>query len=232
MNLNLDNTTLRAFIPNIIREVAGETPLYDRILPWLESAQTWLEQNILGQFQPEGQLCRLAVKITVCKAFADAVPSLDVTLSPAGFAVINTDGRAPASKERIERLVASLGTFVEANLAVLLTELHSQPGWVDSTIGHFYRATFIPDFADVHRFRRTLDILTAYRSMRDSAMRFELLLAESYLGHTLLGELRAAYPSGGHEGHREIHARVRAAELRLGQVLVSQVEVPAVFREA
>ncbi len=187
MKLTLDNERLRLLIPNIIHEVEGETPLFDKLLPWLTSARLWMEEFILGEFQPENGLYELAEKIIVYKAFAEAVPSLDVTLSPAGFAVINTDGRAPASKERVERIVASLSSFVDANLAVLVRELHRCLEWVASSLGVWFRATFIPDFTDVPGFRTDKDMLTTYKTMRGIALEFERELEENISAMTSSG---------------------------------------------
>lgn len=213
MILTLDNTRLRELLPNIIHEVRGESSLYDKILPWLTSARLWLEQNLLGEFEPQDALYELAEKIIVYKAFALAVPSLDVTLSPAGFAVINTEGRAPASKERVERLVASLSSFVDANLVVLSRELLKSPAWCASPIGVWFRSTFIPDLSDVHRFRGEDDMLTAYRKMRRIALDFEYGLAERYLGREFLKYIRKSFPSGS-DAHRDIFEMIHAAELR------------------
>lgn len=214
MNLNLDNNRLRELIPNIIHEVEGETPLYDKLQPWLSSARNWLERYFLGDFEPQGELYSLAEKILVFKAFAEAVPSLDVALSPAGFAVINTDGRAPASKERIERLVASLNSYVDANAAALLYELHKCPKWVDSSNGRWFLATFIPHFGDVPGFRREQDMIGTYLTMRNLALRFEQELAESYLGHNFLSLLRSSFPTFEDKGSRDIYDMIHAAELR------------------
>lgn len=104
--LTMTNAELRSLIPNVIHEVEGEALLIDKLAPWLESATLWLAENIVGESYslPESVLPH-AKKIIVYKAFAEAVPSLDITLSPAGFAVINTDGRAPASKERSSKSI-------------------------------------------------------------------------------------------------------------------------------
>lgn len=95
MILTIDNRRLRELIPGVIHEVDDEASLYDKMLPWLNSANAWLEDNFIGPGieLPQG-FNELVEKILVNKAFAEAIPSLDVVLSPAGFAVISTDGRA------------------------------------------------------------------------------------------------------------------------------------------
>ena len=214
MLLNLDNTRLRTLIPNIIHEVEEETPLYEKLQPWLETARLWLETEVLGSYNPTDYIYTLSEKIIVYKAFALAVPSLDLTLSPSGFAVINTDGGAPASKERVERLIASLETFVDANIEVLLFSIHKLPEWAESPIGQWFRATFIPEFAPVSRFRRDKNLLTTYKEMRDIAIRFEQQVAESYLGFKFLEHLRSFYPKLENPGIRSIYFDIRNAELR------------------
>lgn len=216
MDLNLDNARLRGLIPNAFREVEGETPLYDKLQPFLSSARSWLERYFLGpDFQPEGELYSLAEKIIVNMAFAQAVPSLDLVLTPAGFAVINTEGRAPASKERVERLVASLNSFVDANAAALLLELHKLPEWADSENGRWFKATFIPTLEHVRQFRRDgSDMMGTYLSMRELSMRFEKELGERFLGRTLMDSLRSSFPTFDAAGSSEIYAMISEAEVR------------------
>lgn len=216
MILNLDNDRLRGLIPNVFREVEGEIPLYEKLEPFIGSARRWLQRYFLGpEFQPEGELYSLAEKIIVNKAFAQAVPSLDVVLTPAGFAVISTEGRAPASKERVERLVASLNSAVDANVAALLLELHKLPEWVDSEMGRWYRATFIPTLENVNDFRRQGgDLMDAYLVMRNLAIRFEKELSERFLGRNLTGLLRSSFPEFETTGSRELYSMISAEVLR------------------
>lgn len=214
MKLNLDNDRLRELVPNIIYEVDGEIPLYYKILPWIELARQWLETELIGSFQPEGELYSLAEKAIVYKALADAVPSLDLTLTPAGFAVINTDDRIPASKERIERLIASLYSFADDNIEQLCRSLHRQPEWRQSIVGMRFRSSFISDLGFVRRFRRDKDLLSTYKIVREIVMPFEQELAEKYLGFGFLKSLYSAYPDFTTPGSREIFAILLADGLK------------------
>lgn len=231
MNLTLDNTRLREIIPNIIHEVKGETPLYEKLLPWITSARLWLESEILGTFQPHDELYDIAEKIIVLKAFANAIPSLDITLSPAGFAVINTEGRAPASKERIERLIASLCAEADDCLASLCIMLHSQPQWRLSPQGQTFLGTFIPHFGDVTFIRRRspelkkISMLDLYRAMRDIAVRIEQSLEELYLGPGFMNAIRTSYPAFNTQGSRDIYNMIHAAVLRYVSTHISDTTV-------
>lgn len=191
--MTMTNDELRSLIPNVIHEVEGETPLIDKLAPWIETAKAWLSDNFVGEgfSLPEGHL-PLARKIIVYKAFAEAIPSLDVTLSPAGFAVINTDGRVPASKERVERIIASLHSSVEANLLPFILNLLKTDDWRSTPMGQYWLGTFMYGLDDAMANKRDKDLVTAYRLMRDSALRFETELSQDYLGKNLMQHLRDA----------------------------------------
>ena len=224
MRLCLDNTGFRRLIPNVIHEVEGETPLFDKLLPWLDTAREWLETNVFGQFQPVGSVYRLAEKIIVYKAFADAVPALDITLSPAGLAVINTEGRAPASKERVERLIASINSIVDANLVTLSIELAKCDSWRETPIGAYYLDTFIPTFENVLGYRHGRDVITTYREVRPIAQRFQTELAR-YLGNDFLATMRAAYPKFILPGLVEVYTKIQNAALRYIDAHVSDTAI-------
>lgn len=197
MKLNLDNARIRELIPNIIHEVEGETPLYDKLRPWLESARLWLEKNIIGtDYQPEGELLSMAERIIVNRSFADAVPSLDVTLSPAGFAVINTDGRAPASKERIERLIASLRESVDTDLEAYILLLLKNADWRSTTMGDYWLGTFMHGLDEAQARKKDRDLLTTYRLLRESALRFQDALVGNYIGKNVIFKVRSSIYEG------------------------------------
>lgn len=213
MNLNLTNERIRELIPNVIHEVKGEISLCDKLTPWINSAENWLVGYILGSdFDVPESLTTLVEKIVVNMAFAEAIPSLDVALSPSGFAVINTDGRAPASKERIERLITSINSFVDANIEVLVDKLLHTPEWVDSSMGLWWRGTFIPSISEAFRFRAQSRLFDTYRSMRSLALCFEREVAALYMGNELMMNLRHQQFTA--PENEEIITMIREAELR------------------
>ncbi len=189
----MTNDELRSLIPNVIHEVEGEALLADKLAPWIATASAWLSDNFIGEdFDlPEGHL-PLAKKIIVAKAFAEAVPSLDLSLSPAGFSVISTEGRAPASKERVERLISSLLSTVEANLLPFIINLLNNADWRSTRMGQYWLGTFMHGLDDAMANKRDNDLLSTYRSMRDSALRFETELTQDYLGKNVMQHLRIA----------------------------------------
>lgn len=217
MVLNLDNDKIRSLIPNVIHEVEGETPLYFKIRPWIESAKLELEDIYIGSYEPDEALANFIETIIVRRAFARAIPSLDLSISPGGFTVINTDGRAPASKERVERLIASLDSYCDANIPVLIKHLALKEQWRDSTKGKWWLATFIPNLDNVSRFKGDKDLHTAYCLMRDLAIVFEHEIANRFLGKNFLAEIRSSYPNNAASDVGEIYQLIASAELRFIQ---------------
>lgn len=213
MELTIDNTRLRKLIPGVIHEVRNESTLYDKLHPWLLSAKQWIEDEFLGpDFTPPPSILPLAEKIIVNRAFAQAIPSLDLVLSPAGFAVISTDGRAPASKERIERLIESLRSFVDANSDTLLSQLCAFPEWRETPHGQYWCGTFLPGLSEAFRFRSQYSLLDTYRIMRVEALGFEKEIAEQYIGSDTLSFLRSQQFVRDSE-YTEIITMIRAAEI-------------------
>lgn len=191
---NLSKEMLRRYIPNVLTEVEGETPLVDKLSPFIDSAKIWIETEFLG---PDDFLSDkhndFALKIIVAKAFADALPSLDLVVTPSGIAVISTDSLAPASKERVERLIKSLRDYVRANICLLVEICKAYPEWRDSDRGRYFCSTFLsltdcPDFQDT--------IYGTFDVMRGKCLVVEREMADRYLGHSLMSKIRADLNSG------------------------------------
>ncbi len=213
MTLNIDNTTLRSLIPNVIHEVDGEAKLYAKLLPWLETSHRWLAAlTAYEDYALPEELLPLARKIVVNKAFAEAVPSLDIALSPAGFAVISTEGRVPASKERVERLIAALRTSVDANLEVLIAELRRHPDWRATKAGQYWCGTLLDGLRPAMETKGERTVADTYAAMRREAMEFEATVEEDYFGPEVMEYLREEQFAV-RSSVEEIIGMVRKAEL-------------------
>lgn len=86
---------------------------FEDIFPFLEEAKRWLEQdffgnNLLSSIEAKGDITnekQIVDSIICLKAYSSAIPFLDVVQTPNGFAVVSNTNQAPASKERVERLL-------------------------------------------------------------------------------------------------------------------------------
>ena len=126
----IDNdSTLRTFLPNAFETIDGEVQLFDKLSPWLKESEEWLKENIVGDciafVDEESPLYSNMQSFVVADAFAKAIPSLDLVLTPNGFGIVSTNNIAPASKDRVERLIKSLITHKDRMICVIYHRLSS-----------------------------------------------------------------------------------------------------------
>ena len=111
-----DNDTLRKYVPNTLKTVAGELSLFDKIQYHLLQAEQWLTDTFVSSdtmsrirtYSDNTPLLHYCRIITAAEAMRHAVPQLDLILTPNGFGIVSNQNVIPASKERIERLLLSL----------------------------------------------------------------------------------------------------------------------------
>ena len=205
--------TIAGFIPNILTEVEGERSLFDKLAPFLESARLYLESEFLGHDDFLSEVHNdLALKILVAKAFADAVPSLDLIVTPTGMGVINTDNMAPASKERVERLIAYLRDYVRSKDSVLVDVCRRYEQW-RSGFGRKFCDIFLyePDGQNV-----LPGVHYEFDYVRSCCIAIEDSMAEHFLGRSLMVALRHGYHSGSLKpAEMDIINAIRVAEIAL-----------------
>lgn len=147
-----DDAALRKYIPNVFATVDGETPLYDKLSPCLDVAESWLIENVTGQpvldkiadGDRDARFVNVAMAV-VSHAFAMAVPSLDLVLTPNGFGIVSNNNVAPASKERVERLINSLCVIRSQCLTALLPMLRADVDWHNSEQCRWLAGSIIQD---------------------------------------------------------------------------------------
>jgi len=82
--------------------------LLQKIVNLLENAAEATTVQQLEDLEASHTTLILACQIAAYDAFHRAIPHLDVILTPNGFGIVSNSNIAPASKERVERLMASL----------------------------------------------------------------------------------------------------------------------------
>lgn len=218
-NLITDDAQLRTLLPNVVKTVLGESTFYSKLSPFLTSAQSWLEEFVTGHDKlPEPERWRhLAEAIVARRAFADAVPSLDLVLTPNGFGVVNTSETAPASKERVERLIASIRSTVDRDVDLLFRAISDIPDWRMSRPGRNAFRTMIHFPADVVRWHRSDDIMSTYCNIINLAAAFESSASLHCLGTPLVLLMVGFNPSGNEN---------------LNDLDVERIELLPLFRDA
>ncbi|MBD5391209.1 hypothetical protein HDR66_00180 [bacterium] len=191
---------LRLYLPNIIGTVKGETPFIDRLALFLDLAEDWVRTtfcststfNTICDYTDTNPIKILTARLIVADALHRAIPSLDIVLSPNGFAVVNTSNLAPASTARVDRLVASMLAHRDDCIAALLPELPGASKWLASRQASFFGATLFPDFSLIEA---TGPIQGSkwerYLELRSQVIDLEASLAEEWLSPELMSALRA-----------------------------------------
>ena len=189
MTLIANETDLRRYIPNAFTTVKGETPLLEKLAPFLESAELWLKQYLTGDAVPES-VKSLATHIVVNEAMRQAVPSLDVVLTPNGFGIVSNSNIAPASKERVERLIESLEETRDTYIEQLLPLLVQCEEWRGTEQYRFFASTLFPNITlatlcgyHTHRWKH-------YLGLKHRASFIERQISEEYVSTEQMTALR------------------------------------------
>ncbi len=198
MKLITNDETLRQFLPNVFNTAKGETTLFDKVAKQLELAENWVVVNLTSKtvfnsicgYEDDNPTKTITAQLVVADALIRAIPSLDLVLTPNGFGVVANQNIAPASKERIERLIASLRSTREDCIARLLSEIPTTKEWLNSSCARFFGATLFPDFAILEQ----LGIDKSwenYLATRHKILYIEASLTEEYFSHELMDTLRS-----------------------------------------
>lgn len=223
---------LRSHLPNIIASVKGETPFIERLALFLDLAEDWVVNtftsvstfNTICGYTDSNPLKILTSRLVVADALRRAIPSLDIVLSPNGFAVVNTSNLAPASKPRVDRLVGSMLSHRDDCIAALLPGLVGASSsskdallaekWLTSSQADFFGATLFPDLRIVDAVGgATGSKWDRYLELRPQVIDLEASLAEEWLSPELMAALRSEtlrgdLPVKRHEIVRQVKAQV------------------------
>lgn len=218
------NEQLTALIPNTLISVKGETPLFDKLAPFLALSEEWVKTtftseptyNTICGYTDSNPIRIATARLVVADAMRRAIPSLDLVLTPNGFATVGTQNLVAASKMRVDRLVGSMLTHRDDCIAALLPELPGASRWLNSDQAAFFGATLFP----------TLEIVAQspisnspnwerYLELRPQIIDLEASLAEEWLSPELMSALRAEnlrgdLPPVRHDVVRQIKAQLVA----------------------
>lgn len=195
-----DNNVLLQFVPNVLKSVQGETLLFDKIAPHLEVAEAWLtttflSEAVLAELPHEdatNKLLHYARMDVVAEAMLHAVPQLDLVLTPNGFGVVSNTNIAPASKERVERLLLSLEKMRDDTLAVLLPLLTQEAAWATSDPCQYWSQTLYPWLDLPRKLGSTDHTWQQYQIIHEKQVAIEERLAHDFFSCELLETLRQA----------------------------------------
>lgn len=206
------NEQLTALIPNTLISVKGETPLFDKLAPFLALAEDWVRNtftseptyNTICGYTDTNPIRITTARLVVADAMRRAIPSLDVVLTPNGFATVGTQNLVAASKMRVDRLVGSMLTHRDDCIAALLPELPGASKWLNSNQAAFFGATLFPDLSLTDQIPILASQATSrlpknqlprsrwewYLELRSQILDLEASLAEEWFSPELMDVLR------------------------------------------
>ena len=192
---------LMALIPNVVTTVDGETSLFEKISQWLMSAEDWVSMTFTGNAIldgldkiPDSDIWRHTASLVVCEALRNAIPSLDVVLTPNGFGIVSNSNLAPASKERIERLINQMAYQRDYYINMLLDDLSYREDW-RTTQQHAWFAASLLQFPKAcvagasDRIREGKEWDT-FLQLRERAVTIEDAIAEKWISPEVMTQLR------------------------------------------
>lgn len=221
-----DSASFRRFTPNIFEDVMGMPSMFEKIEPFVNSAQSWFEANFIPPYilqdiikdalSQDEPLYFLPRRIVAVKAWISAIPSVDVVVTQNGLGVVQTNTIAPASTQKIDRLLSTLRDDLDSNLALLIPRLRKIPHWVGSRQAAEFGASLFPDFSILRSLGIHSDLWHSYLRVRQSLSLIEDEIADKWISHPLLARLRHASLVGQHSPHIDfLLTKVRAAVRRI-----------------
>ena len=198
MKLINNDTDLRRYIPNQVVAVKGEASLFDKITHWLDTAEQWIFATfcpasvidaILAD-NPHSPIRNPLAAVAAHRALADAIPSLDLVQTVNGFAVVSNQNLAPASRDRVDRLIAAHRSQRDTAISALIPLLAAVTQWRDTPQCGFFRSTLFPTPAHIRPLASGAATWERYEELHPAIIAAEERLAAEYISPELMQRLR------------------------------------------
>ena len=198
MKIITEETQLRHFLPNFFTSVEGEMSLLDKLTPFLETSEEWVKQtftsettfNTIAGYSDSNILKPVLARVVVNHALLAAIPTLDLVLTPNGFGIVSNQNVAPASKERVDRLLDSLERDRDSAIDQLLRRLPQASKWLQSEQCAFFTATLFPNLSLCRRLAIREHLWAQYQLLQARLIKIENVLAETYFSHEQMNVFR------------------------------------------
>lgn len=193
-----NDDTLRQYLPNVFATVKGEVSLFDKVKVDINLAENWVIEtfvstntfNTICGYAEDNPIKIITAKLIATEARSWAIPSLDLVLTPNGFGVVSTQNIAPASKERVNRLIGSLADYRDECIGNILPALGGESQWLTSSQALFFGETLFPDLAITDQVKGTGSKWERYLALRPKILDIEASLAEEFFSPELMVRLR------------------------------------------
>ena len=216
-----NDDTLRHYLPNVFATVKGEVSLFDKVKVDIDLAENWVIEtfvstktfNTICGYADDNPIKIITAKLIASEALRRAIPSLDLVLTPNGFGVVSNQNIAPASKERVDRLIASLADYRDECIGNLLPALVGASKWLTSSQASFFGETLFPDLAITDQVKGTGSKWERYLALRPMILDIEASLADEWFSPELLLAVRLENLKGSLTANRKIFVREAKAQI-------------------
>lgn len=202
MKIITSEAQLRVYIPQQVVAVKGEASLFDKIAYWLDTAEQWIfatfcPESVTDAILADKSLSALHTSLSAVaahRALADAIPSLDLVQTVNGFAVVSNQNLAPASRDRVDRLIAAHRSQCDTAISALIPLLAAVPQWRDTPQCGYFRSTLFPTPAHIRSLSPQLSSLSylweRYEEQHPAIAAAEDRLAAECISPELMQRLR------------------------------------------
>ncbi len=219
------DSELRQYIPNVLVTVEGEKTLYEKIEQHLRAAEEWVKDSFTGEdvysaienLTASERLRVIVANIVAAEAFKNAIPSLDLILTPNGFGIVSNNNVLPASKERVDRLMTQTEDQRDLYAGLLIRRLPAQKGWLTTEQAAFFGATLFPSMSLCDRMDIRSQRWTKYLKLRENLLHIEKTLAAKYFSEEQMTVFRQIVlsHSGGDTLTQQVIMKIQSIELMI-----------------
>lgn len=204
---------------------------------YVQSAETWMRRNVLGKALYEridevletgsgsgesfitDELTRICHGVVANHAYWDAIPFLDLVHTDSGFGVIQSTNKAPASKERVERLRAQCilrrDSLVDDLIAYLYENDQYHELWKGDTVFSEMFNSLLPTVEIFRRYNNIADRATLEK-IRPSIVAVQNTIVADAISQDFVDELVESQKDNDFTAHHnEIISTLRDAIAKL-----------------
>lgn len=141
-----------------------------------------LYNRLSADMEVDHPACLLAQRVkkwVVLRAYEMAIPHLDLVLTPTGFGIVSNQNTAPASADRVNRLLQVVTDAKEDAFDDLLDALRGQEDWHDSPVAVMYFSSLLWNARQLARYGFSHPHRSHLREARAKITNAELRLKEA-----------------------------------------------------
>lgn len=180
-------------IEKYLVDVMGED-LTDSLIDWYSASTPDPEETDLQLLLPFAQ--RVVAKFS----FFEGAANFDLQLTGAGFVVTSNQQQAPASKDRVNRMINKLEQegwdAIELLLRFLEANADDYPQWAESDAFTLQMRNFVNTADEFDKYVNIGKSRLKFRNMRNTIDNIEILRIEPIIGKPLAGSIKSQIQSG------------------------------------